>query len=177
MTLMTGFTLGCVDLFSGDLDGAVRNLEEGARRGMIEPAFSQWWLGQALAYAGAEPEAITAFERGSEGGGKLFADLSELGGRTFRGDREGARSWFESNADLQRAVVRDETLPRFVAMCFARLGEFDDALRWLDRAMDWGFTNHQFLAGHDRFLIPIRQDPRFLALLERMREKQRAFEA
>jgi hypothetical protein len=43
--------------------------------------------------------------------------------------------------------------------------------------MDWGFTNHQFLAEHDRFLVPLREDPRFLAFLGRAREKQREFEA
>ena len=73
--------------------------------------------------------------------------------------------------------MRDETFPRFVAQCFARLGEFDDALRWLDRASEWGFTNHQFLSQHDRFLVPLREDRRFLSLLDVLRERQRAFEA
>ena len=144
---------------------------------MIEPTFSQWWLGQALAYAGAETQAVAAFERGAEVSDNLFSDFCELGARAYRGDGESARSWFESNANIQQAVLRDETFPRFVAMCFARLGEFDDALRWLDQAMDWGFTNHHFLAEHDRFLVPIREDPRFRGFLERAREKQKAFEA
>jgi hypothetical protein len=49
------------------------------------------------------------------------------------------------------------------------------ALEWLERAIVWGFSNHRFLSEHSRFLAPLRGDPRFEALLERAREKERAF--
>jgi TolB-like protein len=177
LTPMAVLSQGTADLFSGRFDTPIRLLRDQASRSTIDPVFVHWWLGQALAYGGAESEAVATFEKGADLGDSNFADFCELGARAFRGDREGARTWFESNANLQQAVMRDETFPRFVAQCFARLGEFDDALRWLDRASEWGFTNHEFLAEHDRFLVPLRQDPRFLSLLERLREKQRAFEA
>jgi len=167
-----------VDLFAGEFGAAVAGFEEVvAERGMGDLAFAQWWLGQALAYAGDEIEAVAAFEKGSNEKTGLMSDFCELGARAFRGERERVREWFESNEGIQQAALRDETFPRYAAQCFARVGAFDEALRWLERAMDWGFTNHRFLAEQDRGLVPLRGDPRFAALLERARQKQRAFDA
>jgi TolB-like protein len=177
LTWMTTLSKGAADLFSGDFDSAVRLFRDEVARAMIDPAFSRWWLGQALAYAGEESEAAIQFERGAEAGDSLISEFCGLGALAFRGDKDGARTYFESNTNLQQAVLRDETFPRYVAQCFAKLGEFDTALRWLDQAADWGFTNHQFLSEHDRFLVPIRDDPRFLDFLARAREKQREFES
>lgn len=39
-----------------------------------------------------------------------------------------------------------------------------------------GITNHRFLSEHNRFLAPLRGDPRFEALMEKAREKECAFE-
>jgi len=172
----TRFSRAVVDLFAGEFDAAVARFKDEAERGQAEHAFSQWWVGQSLAYAGEETEAVAAFEKGSNPNSGLSSDLCELGARAFRGERERVREWFESNEGLQQAVMRDETFPRYVAQCFARVGEFDEALRWLNQAMDWGFTNHHFLAERDRGLVPLRGDPRFSAFLERARQKQIAFE-
>lgn len=59
----------------------------------------------------------------------------------------------------------------------ARQGQRDEALRWLSRTIEMGFINHRFFAEHDPFLATLRGDPRFEALMERAREKQRELEA
>lgn len=55
------------------------------------------------------------------------------------------------------------------------------ALRVISRtsghAISWGMSHYRFLAEHNRFLAPLRGNPRFEGLLDRAREKQRAFEA
>jgi len=89
----------------------------------------------------------------------------------------GAHQWIESNETLQQAAMSDETFPLFVATGFARAGDSEAALRWLDQAITWGFTNHRFLSEHNRFLAPLRGDPRFEALMEKTREKERGFQA
>ena len=64
-----------------------------------------------------------------------------------------------------------------VAAASATVGDLDEALYWLSRAIEMGFINHRFFAEHDPFLAKLRGDPRFEALMERAREKQREIEA
>ena len=47
------------------------------------------------------------------------------------------------------------------------LGEHDGAFPWLERAIEYGFTNERFLREHEPFIAPLRSDPRFAALLEK----------
>jgi len=63
------------------------------------------------------------------------------------------------------------------AAASASVGETDEALYWLSRAIEMGFINHRFFAEHDPFLATLRGDPRFEELMERAREKQREIEA
>jgi hypothetical protein len=55
-------------------------------------------------------------------------------------------------------------------------GWTEEALHWLANAIDLGFVNHRFLSTIDPFLAALRGEPRFQVLMERAREKQRAFE-
>ncbi len=164
-----------VDLFDGKLEFALTRFRDWTKD-MPDNAFAQWWLGQALAYAGEEDEAIAAFERGARSGTGVLSELCELGVLSLRGVQRSAVDLYKSRESLREAASSDETFPRYLAMCFARIKEYDLALQWLERAIQWGFTNHRFLSEYDRFLAPLRGDPRFEALMERAREKQRAFE-
>ena len=73
-------------------------------------------------------------------------------------------------------VVTDEYFPFFPANGFAHASETKEALDWIEQAISWGFSNHRFLSRYNRFLAPLRGDPRFEALMERAREKERRFE-
>ena len=42
--------------------------------------------------------------------------------------------------------------------------------------ISWGFTNHRFMSAHNAMLAPLRGDPRFEALMDTARAKERAFE-
>jgi len=164
-----------VEIFDGRFDVALARFK-GWTKDVPDLAFAQWWLGQALAYAGKEDEAIAVFEHGARSGPGVLSELCELGALSLRGEKRSAVDLYKSKESLRKAASSDETFPRYLAMCFARIKEYDLALRWLEQAIQWGFTNHRFLSEHDRFLAPLRGDRRFEALMERAREKQRAFE-
>jgi hypothetical protein len=59
---------------------------------------------------------------------------------------------------------------------FKQAGRDDEAKAVFERAVAWGFSNHRFLSEHSRLHAPLRGDPRFEALVDRAREKERAFE-
>lgn len=73
--------------------------------------------------------------------------------------------------------MSDEVFPLWVADWFARAGDPDAALRWVGQAITWGFANSRFHSEHDRFLVPLRGDPRCEALLALAREKPRVMVA
>lgn len=67
--------------------------------------------------------------------------------------------------------------PSTAAAASATVGDLDEALYWLSRAIEMGFINHRFFAENDPFLAKVRWDPRFEALMGRAREKEREIEA
>jgi len=66
--------------------------------------------------------------------------------------------------------MTDQFYPFCLATVFACIGDTEEALTWLTQAVSWGFSNHRFLAEHNRFLAPLRGDPRLEALMEKARE-------
>ena len=63
-----------------------------------------------------------------------------------------------------------------VPMMYAMLGKTDEAMKWLTRGVDLGFINYPFLSRHEPYLASVRGDPRFEALMVRVRREWEAFE-
>jgi len=165
-----------VELLSGHAQVASTRMSDAVSRVFEGEPFGLWWEAQAAGFAGDDERARELFERvaGIEEAGAL-ANLSELFLRALEDDAEGVRSALD-RPDLRDMGNADEWFPVYFASAFARVGEVDEAIRWLDQAVNWGFGNHQFLARYNRYLEPLRGDPRFEAVLERAREKERALE-
>lgn len=115
------------------------------------------------------------FEQVKTLGADLLSDFSELFQRALRGDGHGVKEVLERTA-LRQVAKTDEYFPIFLANSLALVGEMKEALDWIEQAISWGFSNHRFLSQYNRFIAPLRGDPRFEALMERTWEKEREFE-
>jgi hypothetical protein len=88
-------------------------------------------------------------------------------------------AWREDRAEVlrladgpyQQAAAWDAEIPWVLASAHAAVGATEEALLWLDRAIDRGMINYPFLSEHDRYLDSIRGDVRFGRAMERARRE------
>jgi hypothetical protein len=86
-----------------------------------------------------------------------------------------------AQAELTHAIdttaKATDLFPRLLAQGFALAGLPEEALHWLEVAIDKGFINYPFLALHDASFARLRSDARFNDLLEMVRDRWMRFEA
>lgn len=71
----------------------------------------------------------------------------------------------------------DPEMPWFIASMYALAGATDDALRWLERAVDRGWVNYPLFSRRDPLLESIRDDDRFKELMVEVRVGWESVEA
>lgn len=160
-----------VDLFGGRAGEArIETLDARDRLAPGEP-FAGWWVAQMAAYAGDYPAAEAEAESVAGTGGGIWAEMCAVMLGALRGDHDGVIRQLEDTRLLE-ILKTDEMYPVFIANWLTHIGEHSAALDWLGIAIDWGFSNHEFLGRHNRFLVPLRGNARFESLLDRARERQ-----
>jgi serine/threonine protein kinase len=163
------------DLFDGCFDSA---LAKAAGMHSISgggPA-ADLLLGVCLYYAGRSDEAVAAFDRLAAAGAGPVSAFGTFLGAMVRGEAAAMRALLAEPA-TREIVGIDKELSWMAAVAFASIGDSDEALHSLSGAIEMGFINHRFFAEHDPFLATLRGDPRFEALMERARAKEREIEA
>lgn len=158
-------------LGAGKFEKAARLFNEACK---IRPEDYQAPSFLAMAYAelGREKDQAEAYKRSLECVEK-HVDLHPDDGRalTFgayalveQGQPERAREWLDRALDADR----DEPAIMYnVACTYALLGELDKAIDLLDRSIQQGYGHRAWLS-HDPDLAPLRENPRFQELLERL---------
>jgi serine/threonine protein kinase/tetratricopeptide (TPR) repeat protein len=133
----------------------------------LDPGFfqSQHLLGRAYALNGSYGEALVAYRKAMdlEGGG--YDTLVSLGHLYAAW---GKRT--EANAALGQVkkLYQQKTVSAYdVAVIYASLGETDPAIEWLEKAFDER-TGGLLLLRAEPLLDPLRTDPRFVALVEKV---------
>ncbi len=130
--------------------------------------------------------AFTLAEYGDVEAGAILSGIadeaSELGmarvalalARALSGEEEAAERTLSSA--LLAWVRRDFELSLHVAQVYAVLRRPQDALDWLEHALELGFVNHPFLT-RDRLLDSIRGTDGFEWLMDRAKREWGAFDA
>jgi tetratricopeptide (TPR) repeat protein len=156
--------IGYVHCFRHDLDRAIAQFEKVLALD-ADFAFAHYALGDACTQKGDFVRAIAAYERSRELGGRSVNHVGVLGYAQGRaGNRAAAQALL---AELTERAGSAHVSSMWMALVHLGLGDLESVFRHLDRA----------LAERDGSLIlvtsalefdPLRRDPRFRALLERM---------
>jgi serine/threonine protein kinase/tetratricopeptide (TPR) repeat protein len=130
--------------------------------------FSAFSHGQALIHAGRwdEMEPFAVHLRAELDQAPLYR-LILAQYEAHKGDRAAMEALITD--DLMKTVNRDLQYPWQLAIAWLMLGEKEKAMPLLEGAVARGFWNERFLREHDPYLVTLRGDPRFEALMERAR--------
>jgi TolB-like protein/tetratricopeptide (TPR) repeat protein/DNA-binding winged helix-turn-helix (wHTH) protein len=123
------------------------------------------YLGLTELYLGRHAEALETLERARDalsGEPELQADLALA--HALAGDKEEAERMLDS---LMKESGERYVSPFLIGSFHAGLGDFENALDWLEKAGDERSANVVFL-GVDPSFDPLRAQPRFQALLARI---------
>ena len=132
----------------------------------LNPSFSLafWFLVDAYLAKGDLDSAVATIENSPI---KRFdpVTLSTLGYAYAKaGNREKAE---EIIADFERQLDRDNETPFYIAQVYLGLGDKERSLEWLERAVE-AQSFWLFPLGRDPKFDPLRSEPRFNKLLERL---------
>jgi serine/threonine-protein kinase len=133
--------LGTSLLMEGDLEGAVAPYREAIR---LAPDARAWAnLGFVYYAQGRRPDAVRAYEEAARlepGSGTIRRSLGDA--RAKAGDVAGGRADWKAAVDLSRAALtvnpRDPRQLKNEAICLAKLGEREEALRVAGQALEAG---------------------------------------
>jgi tetratricopeptide (TPR) repeat protein len=165
LTPLTRCMPGMVDLMEGRYGGAVAAYRQ-AREMDPESPFSVFMYGWVLAQAGRSSEAIGELAATAERfPDTVFGLLAASLAAGLDGRRAQARAPL---AGLAGAGQGSEMIARLLCHAHTLAGERERGLDWLDRAIDLGMLNRGFLETHDRLVAPLRSEPRFARLMERV---------
>jgi serine/threonine-protein kinase len=156
--------IGYVHYFLRDFESALARFREVLA---VDPhfAFAHYALGDVLARQGRYGEAAAAVQESIRLGGSsanhaaIQAYIQGLAGRT-----EEARVVL---GQLREQAARGAASPLWVALAHVGLGEADAAFEWLERAFEERDGSLVLIGASPEF-DPLRGDPRFTSLLERM---------
>jgi serine/threonine protein kinase/tetratricopeptide (TPR) repeat protein len=163
-----------VPLFAGRFAEAV----EPARRMFdLDPVTPVWRSNyvMALSYAGQLDEAEALTEgMAAEPDSDIGTWWMGLCRAAWRADR--AEVLRLTDGPYQQVAAWDAEVPWLLASAHAAVGAKDEALLWLDRAIERGMINYPFLSEHDRYLDNVRGDARFREVIGRAKREWERFE-
>jgi len=140
-----------------------------------EAPFYSYWHALMLAYNDRSDEAISLIDHAARAASPdVQTELSLFLKFALKGEKQEIIPLLTK--DFVSNVRRDLQASYNLATFYARLGQNENALDWVENAVNRGFINYPFLNDHDPWLANIRSDPRFQKLMERVKYEWENFE-
>jgi serine/threonine protein kinase/tetratricopeptide (TPR) repeat protein len=164
-----------IDLVEGRCGEIIDEMKAAAERLAPGETWSSFSVGHAAVHIDNEALATEYFQIAARGGDELYSELSRLFLTALSGDHGRTRDLVRGTA-LERLAKRTGHTSIMIASCLTRVGETDEALRWMDHAVNQGFLNDRYLLEVNPLLKPFREHPRFLEITDRARRLGRELE-
>ncbi len=162
------------DVFGGKIDQPVESLTHWLR---MEPQnvaalVSVAWL---LPICGHRDEACRLIDEYAKESPDVFHTAVSL---LFKHAIEGDVLEFRRRMTdtVKHTARRDPQYSCMLADAYALAGMYDEALDWLENALNRGWVNYPFTAKYDPLLAPLRHEQRFQKIAERMKREWEEFE-
>jgi len=165
LSTMLSYELGMSYYMERNYDEALRISDDLSRSGFVENAYPYFLRANVLEQKGRYNEAIDYLIKGRNATRDAPVILAELGYSYAKsGKLQEARSVI---SDLQKQAKTDFIDPYDFAVIYLALGQVDETLAWLNKALDVRSVNVVYLNVEPKF-DPLRSDPRFVSMLRRM---------
>jgi len=160
---------GSIHFYSGQYDKALKAWRRPYELYPENP-FSRWFYALILTYNDKNDEAFSIIDKSAQ----IDPDsvLTKLGLMLMYGlQGEKDKAFQEMTSDFKKTCQRDCSYSHHLAGVFALLDEKEEALNWLESAVNGGLINYPLLNEQDPFLENIRSEPRFKKLMERVKHE------
>jgi len=156
------FYLAC-----GDFQKAVQQIQKFLSLSPNVPD-ALWYAARAELFSGNYEKAQEYYQKSGSG-------LVELGYIYWKtGKKDEARKLFKESLDrLQKQIEQGDEYydtREYIAMIYATQGNKEEALRWLQKAVDAGWRYYRYILKHP-MLENIRDEPRFKEIIEKTKAR------
>jgi serine/threonine protein kinase/tetratricopeptide (TPR) repeat protein len=158
-----------IDIYTGQFDSARERLEDQYRIKGDEMLMQVWYV-WGHAYAGRDDEAISMIDHMAvDSADNLVIRLCVSLKYALQGRK--AEMLASIGPEMRTWAEKDFNYSQWLAECYAVAGESQEALSWLENAVNHGLVNYPFLNEYDPLLENIRGEERFQQLMARVKHE------
>ncbi len=174
LNAMSLLVCAMVPLFAGRFSEAV---EPARRMFALDPVTPVWRANYVMALAyNQQLDEAEALTQGLAANPDSDVGTWQMGLQRAAWRRDRAEVLRLADGPYRQVAAWDAEIPWVLASAHAAVGARDEALSWLDRAIERGMINYPFLSEHDWFLDDVRGDARFGQVMARARREWERFE-
>ncbi len=165
---------GMVEMFDGNYPAALTWTQRAVDLDPANPT-SRMMHAMMLAATGRRDEGIAILDAvAGDASGMAWAKLAPVMACALRGQRDELLRIM--TPELRAAAESDEILAWWSADCLALVNESDEAIDFIERAVEFGFINAPWLSKYEPFLDSLRGEPRVRCMMESVRTAWMEFE-
>jgi len=174
LDFMTNACQGLLYFYDGQLDRAFQPLQK-LYEIYSENAYSQFFYALILTYHKETDKAFSIIDQSAKADpNNVIIKLGLILKYGILKDKD--KVFQEMTPEFHKTCQGDLTFSHHLAGIFAMLDEKEQAMNWLETAVNLGFINYPLLSERDPWLENIRGEERFKKLMERVKYEWENFE-